>query len=344
MPGLTKKVGLFAGSIIFALVIAEIILRVIGFGVMTPDMSFGVNTRAALEQGRFLPDPDLFWKLPFSQKAQFDLAISAVHPDQDVRAKGSKKRVLVLGDSCSRLSVKSLPYSAALGDYLAGKYQVINASVPGYSSFQGLTWWRTQLRETNPDVVVVYFGWNDHWRTTGWTDEAYARRVSGSGLRLLSLLDRPSDPPPLRVPLSDYQQNLQALVDEIREAGGSVVLVAAPSHFTGEARHHLVSSGYLTSNDNVKEIHEHYLNIVRGFAGQDGVSVLGADQVFLDLDNQVALLHRDGIHLTDEAHQVMGALLAETILNNTQSQGRSTPKLLGVARAALGVATRVGGE
>lgn len=344
MSGLSKKLGLMLGGLVVALIAAEIILRVIGFGVLTPDMSFGMNTRSALEQGDFEPDGHLFWKLPLNQNPAFDQAIGAVHPDKPIRAKGNRERVLVLGDSCSRLSFRSLPYSDALLIHLAGDTEVLNASVPGYTSHQGLAWWRHQLRDASPDVVVVYFGWNDHWRMTGWTDRLYARRISGWSPRLFALVEQPADPPPLRVPPNEYRENLRDLVDGIRDAGGRAVLVVAPSSFTPEARRRLVDTGYLRPDDDVREIHEQYLDVVRSFAGEENVSVLGADQVFRDLGSQIPLLQRDGIHLTDAAHHVLGALLAQTIRHGTGADGQSSSELLGVARAALGAAVRRAGE
>ncbi len=340
MPNSFRKIPLLLAGITAALVLAELLLRLTGFGVVTPELSFGMNTRSALEQGRFLPDADLFWKLPVTE-GPTDRAINAVHPDHPLPESDDQARVLVLGDSCSRLSVSELPYSATLQERVAADgMQVFNASVPGYTTYQGLVWLRTQLLELKPAVVVVYFGWNDHWRATGMTDRDYAASQSRSGLRLLTLVQRRPDVAPFRVPVDAYRENLQAIVGEVRGAGGRVVLVAAPHQFTSEARLRLVQTGYLNVDDDISELHGRYLDVVRSFVGEPDVAVLSADRLFDNLGRRVPLLHRDGIHLTDDAHRAMGAALAILIREGEGADGTIPPRLLSAARLAVSSAAR----
>ena len=49
MPSAFRKIPLAVAGLLVALVLAEVLLRVVGFGVVTPEMSFGMNTRSALE-------------------------------------------------------------------------------------------------------------------------------------------------------------------------------------------------------------------------------------------------------------------------------------------------------
>ena len=340
MPNALKKTVLLFVGLIAALMMAELALRVTGFGKLAPAMSFGMNTRSALEQGRFVTDDDLFWKLPAAQSPA-DQAINAVHPDIPVPDPDGTTRVLVLGDSCSRLSINELPYSATLQQHLAGDgVQVFNASVPGYSSYQGLVWLRTQLLGLQPDIVVVYFGWNDHWRATGMTDRDFAASQSPARLRLLDLVTRRPDVAPLRVPETQYRENLQAIVDEVRTVGGRLVLIAAPHRFTSEARLRLVQTGYLHADDDLGALHGRYLDVVRSFAGAPDVAVFSADRLFDDLGRRVPLLHRDGIHLTDDAHRAMAAALALMIREGEGAEGTIPPRLLTAARLAISSAAR----
>jgi hypothetical protein len=171
---LLKKAGLVLFGVLVAALAGELFLRAIGFGQLTPQMSFGVRAKNALERGYFAPDQTLFWKARRDRKPRFQRAANFVHPDSSIPPRDARKRLVVLGDSCSRLVLSGLPYSAFLQAEL-GKddWEVLNASVAGYSSYQGLLWLRLQLLEADPDVVVVYFGWNDHWRTPGRTDRQY---------------------------------------------------------------------------------------------------------------------------------------------------------------------------
>ena len=303
-----KKFILLALAMAFSLGAVEIVLRAVGYGVITPEMNFGVNTQQALDQGRFLADPDLFWKLPSHPR---DVAIRAVQPDVPVTPKGNKRRILVMGDSCSRISTSIPPYSVLLEDSLQDHdVEVFNAAVPGYTSWQGRAWLKKQLLALEPDLVVVYYGWNDHWRATGMTDLDYSRRLAGSTPRLALLFQRMPDPPPLRVPADAYRENMQAIVKDLQTAGARVTLVLAPFNLTSESRARLLQTRYLVRGDDAEAIHREYLQVVREVGGALEAELLDAEAAFSAARAPRQLLMRDGIHLTDTGHRLMAALLA----------------------------------
>lgn len=315
-----KKIILLTVAVVLALAAGEVVLRAIGYGTITPEMNFGVNTELALDQGHFLPDADLFWKLP-SHPSDTDLR--AVQPDVPVPPKGQRPRILVMGDSCSRISTAIPPYAVLLEDSLrAFGVEVFNASVPGYTSWQGRAWLAKQLLAIRPDVTVVYFGWNDHWRATGITDRDYADRLKGSGLRLALLLQKMPDPPPLRVSADEYRDNLEAITTDLAAAGSRVVLVAAPSNLTQEARARLLQTRYLIRGDDPMAVHREYLAKVREVVGSSDAMLLDAAAAFEAAGAPRQLLMRDGIHLTDPGHQLMASLLT----------ARLTPVLTGGKR------------
>lgn len=305
MTDRTKKIILVCVAVVFTLGVAEAGLRLMGYGMITPGMNFGVNTRAALDQGRFLSDPDLFWKLP-SRPGDRDLR--AVQPDVPVPPRENKRRILVMGDSCSRISTSRPPWSVLLEELLGfGRVQVWNAAVPGYTSHQGRAWLEKQLLDIEPEVALVYYGWNDHWRATGITDRDYAARLDGGSLRLGLLFRRLPDPPPLRVPVEHYRENLTDIVTTLKDSGARVILVAAPHSLTREARSRLVTTGYLVRGDDAEALHGAYLEVAREVATRTGAELLDAAAVFTALKRPRQLMMRDGIHLTDPGH----ALLAE---------------------------------
>ena len=53
--------------------------------------------------------------------------------------------------------------------------QVINAGVPGYSSFDARNNYVYQLRRLDPDMILVYHSWNDI---------KYFRRVESEGMAM----------------------------------------------------------------------------------------------------------------------------------------------------------------
>ncbi len=309
MSDTPKKIALLLLATVLALGAGEIILRAINYGAITPEMNFGVNTKVALDQGSFLADGDLFWKMP---PHPLDGEIRAIQPDEPVPPKGTAQRILVIGDSCSKLSQKIFPYSALLEDTLAAdNVEVWNAAVPGYTSWQGRAWLKKQLLATKPDVAVIYFGWNDHWRSTGTTDAAYAAGQKGSSLRLLSLFSKPPAEKPLRVSAAQYQENLTAMVNQLQAQGAAVFLIAAPSNLTDESRQRIVQTGYLAASDNAIQLHRQYLMSLKEVADNTDAVMLNVSGIFAGLKAPRELIMRDGIHLTDRGHQVLAAVLAE---------------------------------
>ena len=309
MTDTTKKIVLLLFASVIALGAGEIVLRAMNYGVITPELNFGVNTKLGLDQGQFLPDPDLFWKMP---PHRMDAQFRSVQPDQPVPAKGSAKRILVLGDSCSKLSQQVPPYSVLLEDSLRGQnVEVWNASVPGYTSLQGRAWLQKQLLGIEPDIAIIYFGWNDHWRSTGITDAGYAAGQKGSALRLLSLFKKAPTEKPLRVSVDQYGENLTGMVSDLRARGAEVFLIAAPSSLSREAQQRLVQTGYIRPNDDAIKLHRQYLLRLNQVAHETEATMLNISTLFAGLKAPRQLIMRDGIHLTDRAHKVLAAILAE---------------------------------
>lgn len=331
-----KKLSLSLGALLATLVVAEIVLRVGGFGVVTPQMSFGMHAEIALDRGYFLPDPTLFWKVRPDLNPAFEREARILSPDRPIPPHGKRTRVLILGDSCSRVAGDGLPYSALLErDLGAGRWEVLNASVPGYTSYQGLRWLRSQLLDAHPDVVVVYFGWNEHWRTTGKTDREYARSRETLYPRVLTGLQGRHHPPPFRVSRREYRDNLEQIIDLVRGQGGRVALIAGPYRFSPGVQAQYVKDHYLVDGDDVRKLHRSYLDVVRGFSGRPDVSVIEADAVFRALGGNLPLLRADGIHFTAAGHRAMAALLAEFLRTGAGGDGTVPPALVAAVRKSL---------
>ena len=308
MSDLSKKLILLTLSSLIALVAGEVILRAIGYGTITPELNFGVNTKLSLDRGQFVADPDLFWILP---PHPLDKQVRAVQPNTPVLPQTRQHRVLVMGDSCSKISQKIFPYSALLEDTLGTDYEVWNAAVPGYTTWQGRAWLQKQLLAMKPDLTIIYYGWNDHWRSTGIADVDYAADQASGSLRLLRLLQRGPDESPLRVSIADYETNLRAMVADLGAQGSRVILIAAPSQLTGEARDLLVRTSYMLPADNAVELHREYLMVVKKVADETDAVMLNASHLFAKLASPDPLIMRDGIHLTDAGHQALASALAK---------------------------------
>ena len=64
---------------------------------------------------------------------------------------------------------------AALNDASSGaaRYEVVNAGVAGYSSYQGLRRLQSEIDRYEPDLILVSFGWNDAAPAIGPPDRLY---------------------------------------------------------------------------------------------------------------------------------------------------------------------------
>lgn len=312
-----KKTALVLGGILLALLFMEGLLRLTDWGAVRPQLQFDVNTQSMLESGSFVIDRRLFWRQGDGPRPPQDGQFRIVHPADPAPRRDNRLRIVCLGDSCTRLSGQGAPYSALLEQELDPRQvEVFNASLPGYSSHQGLAWLEHQLLAFAPDLVVVYFGWNDHWRTTGWTDRQYAARLAAPGPRLWRLLQRPAAIPPLRVPVAEYRENLQRIADLVAARGGRTIFVTAPYHFTAENTARLAAAGYLLPDDHAQHLHEEYLAVVRNLDAQFAAEVVDAAALFDQAAAPRLLLQRDGIHLREAGHAALAALLAQRIVRD----------------------------
>ena len=73
-------------------------------------------------------------------------------------------------------------------DYAA--IEVINAGVPGYSSWQGLQHMRQEIGRLQPDIVLASYANNDFWHWDDTTDRNHAGQFEESLLRQLLLHSR----------------------------------------------------------------------------------------------------------------------------------------------------------
>ncbi len=70
-------------------------------------------------------------------------------------------RLIVLGDS---VSAQPDGYVGILGERLRGRAEVINAAIPGYTTYQQRRLLERDLLATSPDLVLLQYSLNDHHR------------------------------------------------------------------------------------------------------------------------------------------------------------------------------------
>jgi len=219
-------------------------------------MEFGYPAKAELHQV-FELDP----KLLFRMKPGYDFKLGFGPLNQQgfrgrdfVQTRPANLvRIACLGDSVTFGTAEGAypeMLQAMLDRKEPGKFQVYNFGVPGYSSWQGRNLLQEVLKDYHPDIVVIFYGWNDLWLAHGFSDRE--QKVPGNvplmnlrdalaRLRIYQLLNKlaaathsqfsRSAPSKFRVPPDEYAQNLASVVRACREFGATPILATAPSGF-----------------------------------------------------------------------------------------------------------------
>jgi lysophospholipase L1-like esterase len=231
-----------------------------------------------------------------------------------------------LGDSCTFFG--SPPYTTRLERLLADRgtaAEVFNAGVPGYSSYQGLRWFESEIAGYDPDWVTVFYGWNDHWLAARTPDHLLAERRAPAAVEALVawsrlaqagiwLRARSSQPPPegrpLRVPPERYRENLERLCASARGAGARVVMITAPSELDADDVARLRREGYAPPTGAPRELHEEYNALAREAAASCGATLLDFAR---EAEGGEGWLSEDGIHLTPGGMDRLAARLADVI-------------------------------
>lgn len=248
------------------------------------------------------------------------------------REKDGRRRLIALGDSCTVAGED--PYPSILDRSLPG-WEVLNAGVGSWSSYQGLRLLRGRLLAYRPDAVTVYFGWNDHWLAWAAPDKELSalldrqwkvlRLVERSRLlqALLKAADAlrggaaPKDPGarPARVSEDDYESNLRQIVAAIGEAGARPILVTAPSALTPEHPTTLLlcrQTRNFGDPARLPQVHAAYNERVRRVAKETGAALVDLEAAFARR-RDAAGLFTDGIHLSAEGHAAAAALLRQAL-------------------------------
>lgn len=310
-PGISWKgrALLAAAGVLLALGTAEGALRVAHFHFdLVPSLQFGWPDAVALHEA-YTSDPDLVW-------------VTRDYRDRLRDARRAHPAIVFMGDSCTEWGTypaKVLATLQAAGSPLATG---VKLGVGGWSTEQGLEQLRRDVIPLHPKVVTLYYGWNDHWVAMGLTDPEVARadrlmrlaqmsRIVQLWLRLKTNMAARRVPPPNRVPLPRYEENLRSLVTEARGAGITPVLITAPSNHVAGHEPAYLAKRHVRSLSEVVPLHAAYADATRRVAQQTSAPVCDAAAVFAALPQpHDAYFQKDGIHLTETGDVLMARVLS----------------------------------
>lgn len=287
----------------------------------------------------FEQDSVLFWRPIANSPFTGPRGFRKPEPS-DPQTSNEPLTIAVLGDSCSFLGLQ--PYPEILSKLLMpsdpNSVRVFNASCPGYSIQQGVLQ-LDKIDRLHPDIVIVYFGWNDHWNSlNGCSDRELIKRTQfarqtqsvlgnyntyrfASSLmkgRTIKSHKSESNSMTVRVPLSDYEANLRLMAERFKQWNCKAVFITAPSGFVqGQLpvwAEQFFGQFYQMTPQQVADIpqtHQGYNNMTRNVASQlEDCTVCDLEKVF---EHQRNLFRSDCIHLSELGHQQAAALIAESI-------------------------------
>lgn len=232
-------------------------------------------------------------------------------------------RIIALGDSVtyglrvppaenfSCLLEGTLNYDPAF----SRKFEVINAGVPGYTSHQGLLYLKDRGLAFKPDLIIVSFGFNDYCLKQCSDRELGKVRRKFSSLQTLSskilefLRRKSAFVKSLnyyfyskitkracnyhRVPLDEYQENLQEMIDFARSNGIKIVFLAPPFRKEPDLSEYVDKMRYVAKKNGIPFVYHHLLT--PAFAEEN------------------AVYFGDDVHPNANGHALLTELLYEVI-------------------------------
>lgn len=250
-------------------------------------------------------------------------------------------RVMALGDSCTAQGRP--PYSDRLHELLQenapnpdANWEAFNTGVYGYSLMQGYRQFLRYGPKFDPDIVTIYFGWNDHWLYDRPDHKRMAVRMNRIQASLImNLREKPlfawlsrqanrarahqvktgDDNRTFRVPPEFYTMTLKDLINAIREMDAKPIIITAARRNLHPV---LVKTGHARSPEEAEVAHDHYVELTRAVARETATPLL-------DLANEFAapeydhLFMDDGIHFNTEGLDEIAKRLHQKLLSLGES-------------------------
>jgi lysophospholipase L1-like esterase len=311
----------------FFLIVPELTLRVAGFR-SEAGIQFGYPRPE--EFVGFDPDERLFWKLRTSGRNVNSFGF----PGEEVviPKPAGRYRILFLGDSCTQQGYPDMvEVLLNAGDETTPRrFESVTLAISGYSSHQGRVLADMYGERLEPDLAVVYFGWNDHWQAYQAIDSERAvpkppspwarylgfaqqsRLMQGLGSLLASLTDANEPIGEVRVPRAQYQENLLAIQRLLGSRRVPVLFVTAPtSHYRLGVPDYLVDLKFVRDKESSAAMHRSYNETVREVAAATGSYLLDLERDFDSSDDLGAVFTRDGIHFTQAGLALVAKRVAD---------------------------------
>jgi lysophospholipase L1-like esterase len=304
----------------------EIVLRAVTFRY-EPDAEFSYPRPADFAEVRY--DPELFWTLNPE-----DAGVNArgfLGKEMTVEKPAGTYRMLFIGDS---IMEAGYPEEVEVCLQAAGfaNIEAVSLAVRGYSSYQGQVMAEKYGRLLQPDLVLVQFGWNDHWLAFGEPDvEKSFAPPSEWALKIHGVYDRVrvfqaagwvwgvllgqgnAITGAMRVSPEAYADNLRAMKTLFEGDNVPVWILTAPSaHAQFGVSEDLIQRQFAKDAESVLSLHAAYNEIAREVAGEKLVEVAGAFEAFTAAEMRT-FFQLDGIHPTRLGTEKIASVVCEAV-------------------------------
>jgi lysophospholipase L1-like esterase len=294
-----------------ALLASEAALRVAGFQYhLMPAVQFGWPDPQTIKTN-YADDPDLFW-------------VTKDYHEKLRAARRAHSAIVFMGDSCTEFGqypMRTIENLVRVGVPAATS---IHVAAGGWTSEQGLAQLKRDILPLQPRVIVVYYGWNDHWIALGPTDPQLRRarpwlrlaehsRLVQAGLKAWVGESAHVKERPVRVSPDEYLANLREIVRIAAGAGIVPVLVTAPSNHVAGHEPAYLAQRHVNRLADLVPLHQRYVALTRQAAGATGAVLCDAFDAFEGLPDKDGLFRADGIHFTDRGDAVLGQLVSACI-------------------------------
>lgn len=275
-------------------------------------------------------------------------------------------RIVAVGDSCTYGGGNDrITYSAMLDDLLdrreapGRRYEVVNAGISGLNSELALHRLETRVLELEPDVVLIYIGWNDLMKFDPRAHDTHANSLKARAARVLDRLwlvkglrkllfyyVRPLAMPPKTGAESRsgvftdfrptfYEDNLRAMIRRVEEVGAQPVLLTLPTVVRPEMsqedlREARVFFPYFAEGYGVADLIDlvnAYNASIERVAREAGVPVIDLASTFAGLEDPTPYFW-DTMHTSEQGMDV----IARTLLAGLDREGLLPPPAPAAAR------------
>ncbi|MDH4222408.1 MAG: SGNH/GDSL hydrolase family protein [candidate division Zixibacteria bacterium] len=325
--------------------IAEGFFRVINLQKIFPERAFILNPELSYPR-YYKKDAELFWRIRPNQSIKGKFFMDGVY---HINSKGYRDyeftdnktknmtRIIIMGNSCTfgwnvdleetyakileKLLNQNLPETG---------YEVINAGMTGYSTYQGLRLLKREILKLHPDIILISYGWNDMCPSERVDKEqkfppqwilnlddflSFSRFYSFLKFEVMTLLKYGKNTSRekslvYRVSIEDYLANLGEMARIAKEAGIKVMFLSTP---VSSARIFLGPGK--TSKPHIAN--KYYNNALKDFSPRINVPLIDVATLFDGRGDLYDNGREEYIHYNAKGHQV----IAEAIFQYFQKEG-----------------------